>query len=324
MKRFSFVPLLFLFFLVIQTSQAYAQRYSCGGFYGPSPECGGPYPPYGGGGYYYYYAPPPPDPAPFFANGYETVAPADSFGTFVYVQDLNTGANIPNATVNFDIFPLLFTGGHSHDSPLGWPLDHPTGKLNADSCVTDQYGSCFIIYQASYAGQEEQIEGCEASSGNCDFAYVHVAYDDLFFFTAGSFGGNDTGATVAHPVNHWATLDAIGGIALAFGDYYQTYGFGTVLGANDATIENGGWFDLGLNFICPHQYHGRGTAVDVNSFPDSAHRDQFLAMCRNEGANFTAGEPGPTNAHCEWPDNIVRFPTASCALFAPGQPPPLR
>jgi hypothetical protein len=73
--------------------------------------------------------------------------------------------------------------------------------------------------------------------------------------------------------------------------------------------------------LSEHQYHGRGTAIDVNNLLAYA-RDRFLQICLDMGATFTAGEPNATSAHCEWADNISRFPTSACPLSPAGSPPP--
>ncbi|MGH9542857.1 MAG: hypothetical protein ACRD2H_13375 [Terriglobales bacterium] len=173
--------------------------------------------------------------------------------------------------------------------------------------------------QSSYVGDHEAVFGCVTE---CDGVDYTVKYSDLMAVPSNPDLYTFTGYRAAHPYSHFATQATINGIATALQAYYAKYGKNPLLELNDSALEGGGWFDLGLNWRCPHQYHSRGTAIDIDLIPD-ANMDDMVNFCKNSaGAEYAYAEPDKNNVHCEWSDSIPRYSSTACPFYPPGSPPP--
>ncbi|MGH9451282.1 MAG: hypothetical protein ACRD11_12210 [Terriglobia bacterium] len=283
----------------------------------------------GGGSYYCYYGygtgtspPPDADPVPVVSPELYSLPPGQSMSVNVQVIDAGSAQPLRRVGLDLTTAAVVLTGGHEHND-----LTHPSSTLSATTCDTGYDGNqCNVTLTATYVSQEEGAFATLVGFGSSwnGTSYM-VQYTDLYPIPSNSNLYSFTGATSAHPKNHYATQTTINGITATLRAWYQSYGNSPLLGLNDAGLIYGGWFDLGPSYggqwwLCPHQYHGRGTAVDVNGVPASS-QSTFVQFCKNNGA--MTGYAEGSNVHCEWQDSIARFTESSfCPTAAPGAPPP--
>jgi hypothetical protein len=256
----------------------------------------------------------------------ETVVPLGS--STIYITAVNYSYNPPPPVSGV---ALVFfndgvdgTGGHSHSHDFS---DQPAGTVSPSSCTTNGAGQCSVTYNTLYLGQLEILgvqwfDPCQGSEETSLTTDSRVAYSDIVAYSpANPSQVQLVGANSAHPSNHYGTTALTSGVDNAASNWYSTYG--SALLVNDMGLPNGGWFDLNSNWSCPHQYHGRGTAVDFNGVNSSSPPSVLQNMqtwCSNAGLSLTYAEA--TNYHCEVAgDGINRFSSSSCPT-TPGAPPP--
>lgn len=171
--------------------------------------------------------------------------------------------------------PVEYSGGHQHGESR---QDH-TGRLSLNAQTYDNPISFYIpegqiTTAATYSSGDvsgtetiiaEMLDGGNVASSAT--AAIDVRVSDLQLL-APFVSYRLTGATDAHPANHYGTLSTVANIGRVGDAFYIATG--ELLGINDMSLVWGGLFDIGpppssnLFWSPPHLSHRRGTSADID------------------------------------------------------------
>lgn len=195
---------------------------------------------------------------------------------FAYVYNGNTGAAVPDASVEIAATVSEKSGGHAHlaSRPKGdlIAIAPHTGKSGDDGVLkgtTAANGEMLFQFKAPVVAGDHGITArctdrdCGEASGA-----ILVGHKGLQSLTTSSVY-RLVGMKDAHPDNHYLTLTAASRVAVLAAFYQAKYPSQAVLHLNDASLERGGIFDIypeaSPNWKDPHLQHCRGTVIDVRA-----------------------------------------------------------
>lgn len=217
------------------------------------------------------------------------------------------GSPVANRNVSLSLVlrPLQSDfGGHIVSQHTG---NKPLGKLENISGTTNSNGVFETHYSPSHISGTIGIDGI--SSRSRDTTDILVGNTSLVLLGEGE-NYHLIGQTTAHPVNHYATQQAVAAHTLIANDYKaQFYGNNPIpendkLAYNDMSLVWGGKFDLAKKWSASgaHAEHREGINTDVRccTNPGNVPRNRWVALneiFRNRGSNRTNDETGGNAPH---------------------------
>lgn len=216
-------------------------------------------------------------------RGPNAVQPDRELPGFVLEAKDCEGDPAQNLWVEISPSVQALTGNHNHDDqqrPLGEIASSnncsPGSAPNAVACETDMNGQInFSFVAPKVSGRHDLAAACAAydSGRPCNEAgpnAIDVFVDGLVLIEqppAGELQYYYIGQPVdpeerdEHPQRHYLTRDAMNVLNEISAAYMDQ--IGEALCINDASLPDGGVFDLGAQWGAPHEAHSCGTAVDI-------------------------------------------------------------
>lgn len=207
------------------------------------------------------------------------VAPGAKTQVQVTLKD-SQGNPVADRDVTFTAEPVANSGGHDHGG------SRPAGAFSGSNILfsspphgrTGPDGKLAAIYTASkFGGQEKIMVHVTTAPSISTSTLLEVKVPGLVLLP-GSANYGKVGGTSFHlgppdsavDHNHYGATDVISILPSIAIDYAARFQSRSVIQYNDISLPSGGLFDVGGQWLPPHDTHRTGREVDIRSSPPHA------------------------------------------------------